>query len=371
MTIDILADADAVSDQDLLARLDTLASRERSACADLVAHLAALEMRPSLYAAKGYGSLFSYCTRALRLSEDATCNRIAAAKACRRFPVILELLASGSLSLTSVRMLGSHLTAENLAHVIERASGRTVREIEVLVAELAPRPDVPTSIRRLPQPLMAAPTPVSGTPVVTSGPEAESSVVNAPAPVLSPPARAIVQATAPRRYRVEFTMQEEMHGRLRRVEQLLRREIPNGDAAAIFDRALKLLERDLERTKLGAAANPRADRPIRRETDKRPRKSALPSRHIPSAVKREVWRRDDGQCAYVSADARRCSERSFLELHHVHAYAKGGPATAANIALRCWRHNQYEAELVFGRRASFRTQEHTLASLLRTPPPGP
>ncbi len=25
-----------------------------------------------------------------------------------------------------------------------------------------------------------------------------------------------------------------------------------------------------------------------------------------------------------------------------------GPATVANISLRCWRHNHYEAELIFG-----------------------
>ena len=29
-------------------------------------------------------------------------------------------------------------------------------------------------------------------------------------------------------------------------------------------------------------------------------------------------------------------------------YAKGGLATVRNISLRCRRHNQYEAELVFG-----------------------
>ena len=41
-------------------------------------------------------------------------------------------------------------------------------------------------------------------------------------------------------------------------------------------------------------------------------------------------------------------ERSFLELHHIQPYAMDGPATASNISLRCRRHNQYEAELVFG-----------------------
>jgi hypothetical protein len=47
----------------------------------------------------------------------------------------------------------------------------------------------------------------------------------------------------------------------------------------------------------------------------------------------------------------RCTERTFLEFHHVQAYAHGGPATVENISLRCRRHNQYEAELVFGARA--------------------
>jgi hypothetical protein len=58
-------------------------------------------------------SYLPYCTQALRLSEDAACNRIEAARACRRFPLILDLLASGSMSLTSIRLLGRHLTAEN------------------------------------------------------------------------------------------------------------------------------------------------------------------------------------------------------------------------------------------------------------------
>jgi len=65
-------------------------------------------------------------------------------------------------------------------------------------------------------------------------------------------------------------------------------------------------------------------------------------------VKRAVSRRDDGQCAFVAPDGRRCTERTFLEFHHLQPYARGGPATVENISLRCRRHNQYEADLVFG-----------------------
>jgi hypothetical protein len=53
MKTNILAAAAALSDQDLLGRLKVLASREREVSAELVAHLAALESRPALYAAEG------------------------------------------------------------------------------------------------------------------------------------------------------------------------------------------------------------------------------------------------------------------------------------------------------------------------------
>ena len=58
MNTNILAAASALSDQDLLARIDVLAGKEREASVDLVAHLAPLDTRPALYAAQGCGSLF-------------------------------------------------------------------------------------------------------------------------------------------------------------------------------------------------------------------------------------------------------------------------------------------------------------------------
>ena len=152
MTINILTTASALSDHDLLARLGVLAGKEREATVELIAHLAALDARPPVYHAEGYSSLFAYCTGALRLSEDAACSRIEAARACRRYPAILDLLGTGSLTLTSVRLLAPHLTPENHELVLERAKGRRRRELEILVAELAPRPDVPTSVRKLPVP---------------------------------------------------------------------------------------------------------------------------------------------------------------------------------------------------------------------------
>jgi hypothetical protein len=68
--------------------------------------------------------------------------------------------------------------------------------------------------------------------------------------------RPIIETTSPDRYRVQFTIGKASHDTLRRVQALLRREIPDGDPAAIFDRALTLLLAKVEKTKLGAAAKP-------------------------------------------------------------------------------------------------------------------
>jgi len=60
----------------------------------------------------------------------------------------------------------------------------------------------------------------------------------------------------------------------------------------------------------------------------------------------------------VGQNGQRCAERTFLEFHHIVPYALGGLATVENISLRCRRHNQYEGELVFGRRGVSEDREH-------------
>jgi hypothetical protein len=179
--------------------------------------------------------------------------------------------------------------------------------------------------------------------------------------------RPIIETTSPERYRVQFTIGKQSHDRLRRVQALLRREIPDGDPGAIFDRALTLLLEKVEKAKLGAAAKPRP-RPIRPGADEQLRPPVDDSRDIPRHVQRAVSQRDGGQCAFVSKDGHRCTERTFLEFHHIHPYALGGLATVENISLRCRRHNQYEAELIFGPRGASVVRETTDGRSAAGPP---
>ena len=141
---------------------------------------------------------------------------------------------------------------------------------------------------------------------------------------------------------------------MRRLQNLLRREIPSGDPGLIFDRAIALLLEKVEKSKRGVVSKPRPA-VIRPAADRLG--GTANRRNIPNHVKRGAERRDKGQCGFVAADGRRCTERTFLEFHHVIPYARGGRATIDNISLRCRRHNQYEAELVFGSRSPDRSKK--------------
>ncbi|MEE8311164.1 MAG: hypothetical protein V3R77_02825, partial [Candidatus Binatia bacterium] len=73
------------------------------------------------------------------------------------------------------------------------------------------------------------------------------------------------------------------------------------------------------------------------------------TRTIPAAIRREVWQRDGGRCTFVDQQGRRCRGTRCMEYHHENPYGKGGQHEAGNIALRCRAHNQYQADLDFGR----------------------
>src|SRR5688500_5354674 len=139
------------TDAQLLAEVKRLVAQERTATAALIRSLMELDAR-RLYLGEGYSSLFTYCTQALHLAEGAAYNRIEAARAARRFPVILEALEEGSLTLTAVRLLAPHLTHANLQRVLASARHASKTDVERIVAALNPKPAVQSIVRKLPEP---------------------------------------------------------------------------------------------------------------------------------------------------------------------------------------------------------------------------
>jgi hypothetical protein len=88
---------------------------------------------------------------------------------------------------------------------------------------------------------------------------------------------------------VQFTAGAELYEKLERLRALLRHEVPDGDLAAVIERA----------------------------------------------VTHELERRDEGQCRFVDRQGRRCPERHRLEYHHRRPFGLGGGGGADNIGLLC------------------------------------
>jgi hypothetical protein len=142
---------------------------------------------------------------------------------------------------------------------------------------------------------------------------------------------------APERFALHTTIDRECRDLLEEAKVLMSHAVSPGDIPEILKRGLKRLVRELRCRKLGDVSRSRPARPL-----------AAGSRTIPAHVRRAVWRREGGQCSFVSASGHRCEARALLEFHHEIAFAQGGEATVGTISLRCRAHNYYEAEQVFG-----------------------
>jgi 5-methylcytosine-specific restriction endonuclease McrA len=390
-----------IPDDELLRRLAALLAGSRRTEADLVAHIGEVEER-RLYAREASPSMFVYCLERLHLSEAEAYLRIAAARASREHPVVLEMLADGRLHLSAIAKLAPHLTPESRDALLERATHKTKREIEELLAELGPRPDVAPSIRRMPAcRLITSPASAKGSlaeapasltalsPGCVAGPTAgselrpdqvvsdgsggvvppgrESAPCGGPAPwepAPQPPllrpveARtqsAVIEPLGSSRYKVQFTASAELRDKLERLRDLMRSSVPDGDLAAIVDAAVtEKLER-LEALRFGRTKAPRkqlSDTETAPDTGTASNTETAPTtRHVPAAIRRAVHERDEGRCRYVDAQGRRCMARTMLQFHHRYPFAVGGAHSLGNVSLLCKAHNQYLARIDFGSEA--------------------
>ena len=117
--------------------------RERAATAELITLLAEFDRR-QLYLADGHSSLFVFCTDVLHMSEASAYHRIHAARAARKWPVVLEHLRAGFVTLGALGILAPHLTDANREALLAEARHKSKRDVERIVARIRPKPDVPS-----------------------------------------------------------------------------------------------------------------------------------------------------------------------------------------------------------------------------------
>jgi len=331
----------SLGNEELLASTREILRRGCVVEADLLFHLAEIEAR-SLHLKMACSSMFTFCVTELGFSEDQAYSRIAVAHAGKRFPAVIELLRSGKVHLTGLRLLGPHLTEQNHREVLAQASGKSKRQIEELVAKLAPQPPVPTVIRKLPRP-------------------AQMPLDQAASPAL--PRRAERPTVAPLSvdtFKVQFTASRAFRDKLQQAQRLLRHRVPSGDVGQILEKAVDLLIEKVTKERFGVGRKPRKES----VSGDGPAKS----RHVPASTARHVYSHDEARCAFVDDRGKRCEETGMLEFDHIDGFAETRSHDKGRVRLLCWAHNQYFAELRYGR--EFMDRARALKTSARRPGTG-
>ena len=305
-----------LADASVLTSLKSNDATNRSALADLLADLGEVDER-ELWRNVASSSLHEYCTEELNWTDDEAYKRVRVAQVARRFPAIFHAIADGRLNSSGVLLLKTQLSEENVDELISVAARKTRRQIERLLADRAPKPDLLARIEPIDSAL-PAPTP---------------SLNLAPGPISI--TRTKLEPLGAQRTGLHTMIDDETSALLQRAQDLLgHRDVPT-----VLKRALKLLVAQLEKRKFAVT-----DRPRRSKT------TSDDSRYIPAHVRRAVYLRDGGQCTYVCPETgKRCASCRRLEYDHVIPRARGGKSTRENLRLRCRAHNQLAAEQEFGR----------------------
>jgi 5-methylcytosine-specific restriction endonuclease McrA len=268
----------------------------------------------------------------------------------RRFPVLGDALRDGRLSMSTAALLGPVPMEENCGEILARAAFMTRAETEHLVASLQPRTAPREGLRLLSSAALPreTPPPQQEPSVFANPPELGCAPPQLLAPPPRPTSRPTLEPLSATTYSLRVTVDLPFKQELDELKAFLAHKIPNGDLGAVLREAVRCaLEKHGKRK--GAVE------PSRKRKSPQPKKSTNEERrpeareHIPAAVRREVWKRDGGRCAWRSANGHVCGSTWKVEVDHVEPVARGGGAKVDNLRLTCFTHNQLRADRCFGR----------------------
>src|SRR5262249_46175953 len=157
---------------------------------------------------------------------------------------VFDALAEGRIHLSGLVLLATRLAPESVDELLAAAEGKSKSEIERLLAERHPRPDVGASVEPIaPTPLALAAVP--GAPGHPAGHRMAGPCATEGAPGhLRPLAR--VSPLSTEAYAVQFTRSREQDERFRYLQDLLGHRVGRGDIAEVYARAVEELIAKME-----------------------------------------------------------------------------------------------------------------------------
>lgn len=305
-----------LNDRELEQELEHCVRRERAAVAEVLRYLREVEAR-RLFLARGYSSLFAYCTSKLGYSEPEAYLRIQAMRLMTAVPEAEARIETGRLSMSVAAEIQGAARREEMAvpavrQLVEELSGKSKREAERRLVGLFPRAAKPESAR----------------PINDGMVEIRFSVTREEAALL------------------EELLDRNAHSNFERSYRKLFMGLARAEKEKLNRAPKKCGTRDRAgQTPTEVAANPKQTTPSQSNAALLS-PGQVPgqrrSRYIPASIKRQIWKRDHGRCQYQDPHTgHRCETKHGLQIDHVHPFALGGTHAAENLRLLCGAHNRW------------------------------
>ncbi len=261
-------------------------------------------IQKNVFVELGYSSLFNYCTDALKLSHDTAYSLWKIAAKGLEVPELKERIARGTISISNARKIVPHITRENSEVWLEKAQTLSQRELEKEIVKENPAAKVRETIKPVAEGLSS----------------------------------------------IQILLNEKAEKLWRHAKELQMQEAQS--AVSNLELQIALLENFIESkdpVRKAQRAAARAQKRQRKSPDVlgvRPKGASLAGRQlrepIPAAVRHAVNLRDQRQCAALLPNVQRCTNRSFLEVHHCEPVSRGGTNTADNLQTLCSVHHKQQ-----------------------------
>ncbi len=313
-----------LSDDSLLSKVKALAGEERRIHRQVLETLLEVDRR-KLHLARGFSSLFAFCTDELGYSPASAQRRIASMRLLQEMSPpereqVQTKIESGTLTLNHLAQLQSVARAERWdlhakREMLQSVEGKSVRQCEKILASQMTSPTMPRESIR----------PVSAT-----------------------------------QSQVTLVLDDQTLNLLERFKELTAHRNPQATHAGAIRLALQIAVERVDparevKARAAPAESANAERSANPESDTRvphsvPTQEAAAShrRSTPNfnrrpsrPLRRSIWRRDQ-VCQYVDPiTGRPCTSQFKLELDHHLPFSKGGSTTAENLRLLCRAHNAH------------------------------
>jgi 5-methylcytosine-specific restriction endonuclease McrA len=311
-----------LSNEDLLNETKQKVTRERQLTLEILHLLRETEKR-RFHLELGFGSLFDFCVRELRYTEAAASRRIAAMRLLGEIPEAERKIQSGELSLSNVaqaqrffqaenKMAGKAYSPQEKREVLKSLEKKSARDAQKELIKISPVSALPKERERI--------LSVDRIEVKFSMGHGLQAKIEKLKSLLS--------------HKIQTTSYEELFGELADI------------ALAKLDPAEKLRVHSLQSLRNAAATSRSKELQDGQATPTKERTSKyVPVRkYLPVALRKEIWKRDQGQCSYQNPiSGQTCGSQFKLEIDHITPKVHGGADTTENLRLLCSSHNKLEA----------------------------